>query len=80
MSDKTRKLYFDKFGVEPLSVVRLSGAGSNRVYYRLNGATESVIGVVGTSVEENRAFVALARAFKDSGIAVPEVLAVSDDG
>lgn len=80
MSDKTRKLYFDKFGVEPLSVVRLSGAGSNRVYYRLNGATESVIGVVGTSVEENRAFVALARVFKDSGIAVPEVLAVSDDG
>lgn len=80
MSDKTRKLYFDKFGVEPLSLVRLSGAGSNRVYYRLNGATESVIGVVGTSVEENRAFVALARAFKDSGIAVPEVLAVSDDG
>lgn len=80
MSDKTRKLYFDKFGVEPLSVVRLSGAGSNRVYYRLNGAAKSVIGVVGTSVEENRAFVALARAFKDSGIAVPEVLAVSDDG
>ena len=80
MSDKTRKLYFDKFGVEPLSVVRLSGAGSNRVYYRLNGAAKSVIGVVGTSVEENRAFATLARAFKDSGIAVPEVLAVSDDG
>ena len=61
MSEKVKELYIDKFGVEPLSVVRLNGAGSNRVYYRLCGDAASVIGVVGTSVDENRAFVALSK-------------------
>ena len=63
----------------PKSVVRLTGDGSNRVYYRLSSDCGTVIGVVGTSVEENRAFVALADAFKKSGVAAPAVLAVSDD-
>lgn len=79
MAERIKKLYIDKFGVEPLSVVKLSGAGSNRSYYRLSDDSVSVIGVVGTSVEENKAFVALAKAFAESEIAVPEVIAVSDD-
>lgn len=80
MVENLKELFISRFGVHPLSIVKLSGAGSNRVYYRLHGADVSVIGVAGTSVEENRVFVALAKAFADSGIAVPEVLAVSDDG
>lgn len=80
MAENIKRLFIDKFGVEPLSVVKLSGAGSNRVYYRLCGCGSSVIGVEGTSVEENRAFVALAKAFAASGVAAPEVLALSDDG
>ena len=80
MAENIKRLFIDKFGVEPLSVVKLSGAGSNRAYYRLCGCGSSVIGVVGTSVEENRAFVALAKAFAASGVAAPEVLALSDDG
>ena len=80
MSEVLKSLYVDRFGGEPLSVTKLSGAGSNRVYYRLCGCDTSVIGVVGTSVEENRAFVALAKVFAENGIAVPRVLAVSDDG
>lgn len=64
----------------PASTVRLTGDGSNRVYYRLSSDDGSVIGAVGTSVEENRAFVALADAFAKSGVAAPRVLAVSDDG
>lgn len=80
MAEHVKRLFIDKFGVEPLSVVKLSGAGSNRVYYRLSGDDMSVIGVVGTSVEENRAFVALAKAFAEAGVSAPEVLAVSSDG
>lgn len=80
MTGGVRKLFVDKYGVEPLSIVKLSGAGSNRVYYRLHGDGFSVIAVVGTSFEENRAFVALADAFAKSGVDAPEVLAVSDDG
>ena len=80
MIEVLKSLYLDNFGGEPMSVVKLSGAGSNRVYYRLCGCDTSLIGVVGTSVEENRAFVALAKAFAESGVAVPKVLAISSDG
>ena len=67
------------FGCEPLSVVRLTGDGSNRAYYRMTG-TVPVMGAVGTSVEENAAFIALSKAFKAAGAAAPQVLAVSGDG
>ena len=58
------------FGCEPLSVVRLTGDGSNRAYYRMTG-TVPVMGAVGTSVEENAAFIALSKAFKAAGAAAP---------
>lgn len=77
--EKLKDLYIKTYGSEPLSVVRLTGDGSNRVYYRISGVVP-VMGVVGTSMEENRAFIALSKAFKASGVAAPVVLAVSDDG
>ena len=73
-----KDLYAGKYGCEPVSVVRLTGDGSNRVYYRLTGVV-SVIGVIGTSVEENRAFVALSKALGQAGVTAPAVVAVSDD-
>ena len=76
--EKLKNLYNNEFGSEPQSVVRLTGDGSNRVYYRMIGVAD-VIGVVGTSVEENRAFIALSRAMQECGVAVPAVIAVSDD-
>ncbi|MBO5865341.1 MAG: phosphotransferase [Bacteroidaceae bacterium] len=76
--EKLKDLYARMCGCAPQSVVRLTGDGSNRVYYRMTGVS-SVIGVVGTSVEENRAFVALSKAFRSAGVAAPAVLAVSDD-
>lgn len=80
MAKEIKELYKDTFGCEPQSVVRLTGDGSNRVYYRLSSGSASVIGAVGISVEENRAFVALSEAFLASGVAAPRVLAVSADG
>ena len=74
-----KNLYKEWAGTDPLSTVRLTGDGSNRVYYRLSSDKGSVIGAVGTSADENRAFVALAGAFEKSGVAAPKVLAVSDD-
>lgn len=75
-------LYFSAFGANPLLIEALPGAGSNRKYFRLQGAdgSGSVIGVVGTCFEENRAFIALARHFASHRLPVPEILAVSDDG
>ena len=76
--ENLKNLYIKTFGCEPQSVVKLTGDGSNRVYYRMNGSL-SVMGAVGTSVEENRAFIALSKAFQACGVAAPKVLAVSDD-
>ena len=75
-----KELYSRWSGAEPALIEKLPGAGSNRIYYRLtDGEGHSVIGCIGTSREENHAFVALARHFHAKGLPVPEVLAVSDD-
>lgn len=78
--DRIKELFYKKYGVAPDAVTKLCGDGSNRAYYRLSHGTLSVIGVVGTAVEENRAFIAVAKAFAESGVGAPEILAVSDDG
>ena len=81
--EQLRELYRQWSGVEPALVERLAGAGSNRVYFRLtapaDSAFPSVIGCVGTSREENRAFIYLSRHFVSKKLPVPEILAVSDD-
>ena len=67
-------------GAEAVNVEKLAGAGSNREYYRLmdeEGTT--VIGVIGTSRDENHAFVYLARHFEKRQLPVPHVLAVTAD-
>ena len=77
---RLQELYQQWSGEAPAQTEQLPGAGSNRVYYRLsNDKGESVIGCVGTSAEENHAFVALARHFTAKGLPVPQVLAVSPD-
>lgn len=64
---------------EPARVEALAGAGSNRKYYRLfDAGGNTVIGVIGTSPEENRAFVYLSGFFASQGVSVPEILAVDD--
>lgn len=74
-----KNLYKSLRGVEPQWVKQLSGAGSNRQYFRLGGVDETLIGVEGTSVEENRAFITMARHFAAKGLPVPKVLVVSVD-
>ena len=73
-------LYTHLMGQPPKSVEPIIGSGSNRQYVRFTAADgKSIIGVIGTSVEENHAFIALARHFGEKGLPVPRVLAVSDD-
>lgn len=59
---------------------KLPGAGSNRVYYRMTADDgTSVVGCIGTSRDENHAFVYLCRHFTQRQLPVPQLLAVSDD-
>ena len=76
------KLYADVTGAIPAVVNELPSSGSNRRYFRLSDekGEKSLIGVLGTSIEENRAFIYMARHFAQKGVNVPEVLAVSTDG
>ncbi len=73
------ELFRNTYNFEPAEIVALSGSGSNRRYFRLIAPTFSIIGVIGTNLDENRAFIYLARHFRAKGIPVPEIIAVSDD-
>ena len=77
--NRLTELYKGIFSVEPESCVAMTGSASNRKYYRLSGEDGSCIGVVGTDVRENEAFLSIAGHFRTKGINVPEVYAVSED-
>ena len=61
--------------------IALTASGSNRRYYRLFSEDKqvSLIGVEGTSRDENHAFLTMAAHFAHQGLNVPRVLAVSED-
>ena len=60
--------------------MNIAQQGSNRVYTRETDENgRSVIRVVGTNRDENRAFIYMARHFHALGLPVPEVLWVSED-
>ena len=74
------ELYTALTGAAPKETAPINGSGSNRQYVRLTDKDgHSLIGVIGTSVEENDAFIYLAGHFHAKGIRVPEVYAVSPD-
>lgn len=74
------RLYEAWAGCPPAKVEVLPGAGSNRAYYRLAASGgSSVVGVVGTSRDENEAFIYLSGHFAGCGLPVPRVCAVSPD-
>ncbi|UKK53005.1 RNase adapter RapZ [Prevotella sp. E2-28] len=74
------ELYKEWCGAEPATTEKLPGAGSNRAYYRFTDADGgSVVGCIGTSRDENHAFVYLARHFSMRKLPVPQILAVSSD-
>ena len=75
------KLYTEYSGQEPSLCERIAGGGSNREYYRITEASgRTLIGSIGTSIEENNTFIYLSRHFTEKGLPVPRILAVSEDG
>ena len=79
--EKLKILYTEHTGLEVVACDELPGAGSNRKYYRLHGSDGStLIGVVGTSLDENHTFCYLAQHFTERRLPVPAVVAQSMDG
>ena len=73
------ELFRQYTGRKCLSCEELPQSGSNRRYFRLKAEGISLIGAMGTSVEENKAFISLADHFKEVGLNVPEVYTASPD-
>ena len=79
--EQLKQLYLEFKGNEPESITPITGSGSNRQYFRLTDEDgSSVIGVVGTSRDENHAFCYLSRHFTMRQLPVPSVLVESKDG
>ena len=77
---KLLELYKQWKGDEPAHVAQIPGGGSNRTYYRLTDREgQSVVGVIGTSRDEDHAFIYLTNHFSKRQLPVPKILAASDD-
>ena len=80
MPEELLKPLFEQYtGQQLAELLELPSSGSNRRYFRLKGGNLSLIGVLGNNLEENRAFIYLSKHFRDKGLHVPSVLAVSQD-
>ena len=75
-----RPLFESYTGQKLTDTTEFPSSGSHRRYFRLKGGNLSLIGVIGTCLEENQSFIYLAQHFKEKGIHVPTVLSVSEDG
>ena len=77
---KLLELYKQWRGSEPANVQQIPGGGSNRTYFRLTDHDgQTVIGVIGTSRDEDHAFIYLTEHFNRRKLPVPKILAASDD-
>ena len=73
-------LYKAYTGVDPESITELPSSGSNRRYFRLLGKDgASIIATMGSCLDENKAFLAIAQHFIEAGLPVPKVLCHSKD-
>ena len=74
-----KNLFNQQIGEPIQSMEQLPIAGSNRQYYRIKSEHQSLIGVIGTSTEENNAFIYMAKHFQNAGLPVPKLIAHSSD-
>lgn len=67
-------------GQEPEKMELLPASGSARKYYRISGNGKTCIGAYHLDREENRLFIEFSRHFREKGLHVPEIYAVSGEG
>ena len=73
---KLEYLYLDRFGNKPSQIIQLQGDGSERKIFRLLYEGQSpVIGVCGTNINENTAFIEFSKHFSKKKLPVPFIYA-----
>ena len=76
MKERLIGLFEEHFGHRPDVILDLAADGSTRQYFRLvRGDDLTAIGAIGPDREENRAFLAFAKAFRAVDLPVPEIYA-----
>lgn len=78
VTEELKRLYYEYTGSQAEDITELPSSGSNRRYFRISGP-KTLIGVSGSSQEENKAFIYMSGFFRGKGISVPEVHFHSDD-
>ena len=73
------RIYREYRDREPIKIEELPSSGSNRRYFRITEIDGTLIAAMGSSIEENRAFWAIAEHFSAQGLNVPKVLYHSSD-
>lgn len=78
IEQRLSELYETWSGEEAELILPLAPSGSDRIYYRLQGAEHSAIGAYSPDPREQAAFIAFSRHFKSKDLPVPEVYAEGD--
>ena len=78
--ERIRQLYHEWKGIDAVSIDVLPQSGSERRYFRLHGIDGSIIGTYGANIQENNTFIYFSRQFREKGLAIPDIVAFSDDG
>lgn len=79
IKDQLIKLFESHFKEEVTFFEQLPASGSYREYARLKSLNQQVIGAYNNDVKENRAFLEFSAHFRNKGIPVPQIFAVSDN-
>jgi aminoglycoside/choline kinase family phosphotransferase len=80
MKERLVQLFIERYGHRPEAILEMAADGSTRQYFRLVwGANRTMVGAVGPDHEENRAFLAFAKAFHGGGLPVPEIFAENQE-
>lgn len=73
------QLFENQFNEKVETFEMLPASGSYREYCRLQNSNRSVIGALNTDIKENTAFLSFTNHFRNIGLPVPEIYAVSSD-
>ena len=80
MKERLSGLFEERFGHRPDVILDMAADGSQRQYFRLVGSDDrTAVGAIGPDHDENRAFLAFAKAFRGIGLPVPEIYAEDPD-
>lgn len=74
-----QQLYTSWSGKAPLSVDILPQSGSDRRYFRIHTGGASIIATHGNNIPENETFLYFSEHFRQKGLPVPEIFALSED-